>query len=555
MPASELDRKFDAVLAAVTGPGGQIVIDQDAEGRDVVANFPATLPAFFKVFCSLNGTIEAVVSGPERLNFAILDTLSDRLARGLVARGVVKGDRVGIAMRNCPSWILGYMAALKAGAITTLINGWWQVGELSHALALTKPALIIADEPRARRIASTDGNYDVVTIAIELPLEAAFADLLAAGRDDNPLPDIVPEDFATILFTSGSTGEAKGALSTHRAVTTAVYSYATSLMTLRGILESEGRPPINPPRTLVAVPLFHVTGEIPLLLNSFVIGRGMVLMPKWDTGEALRLIEREKITYFVGVPTMSLELMNHADRDNYDLTTLTDITGGGAPRPVAHVERLRAAFPNSQPALGYGLTETNAVGCGNFWGNYTAKPASTGRAQPFLKVAILGEGDKHLGPNERGEIAIRSAANFTGYWDDPEATAAAITADLYMRTGDIGYLDADGYLFIVDRKKDIIIRGGENISAAEVEAALYACEGIAEAAVFGAPDDRLGEVPIAILFRREGSSLDEADLRGFLDGRLSAFKVPARMIFSDEPLPRLGTGKIDRVVLKQTFAG
>ena len=555
MPASDLDRKFDAVLAAVTGPGGQIVLDHDAEGRAIVANFPATLPAFFKTFCALNGAVEAVVSGSERLTFATLDQLSDRLARGLVARGVAKGDRVGIAMRNCPAWILGYMAALKAGAIVTLINGWWQVGELSHALTLTGPGLILADEPRAARIATTDGAYDVVTIAIDQPLETAFADLLAAGGDDISLPEIVPEDHATILFTSGSTGEAKGALSTHRAVTTAVYSYATSLMTLRGILESEGRPPINPPRTLVAVPLFHVTGEVPVMLNSFVIGRGMVLMPKWDAAEALRLIERERITYFVGVPTMSLELMNHGDRGNYDLSTLTDITGGGAPRPVAHVERLRTAFPNSQPALGYGLTETNAVGCGNFWGNYVAKPASTGRAQPFLNLAILGEGDRHLGPNERGEIAIRSAANFTCYWNDPQATAAAVTADLYLRSGDIGYLDEDGYLFIVDRKKDIIIRGGENISAAEVEAALYGCEGIAEAAVFGASDDRLGEVPIAILFRREGSSIDEADLRAFLEGRLSAFKVPERMIFSDEPLPRLGTGKIDRVLLKQKFAG
>ena len=555
MSASDLDRKFDAVLAAVTGPGGQIVIDHDAEGRAIVTNFPATLPAFFKTFCALNGAVEAVVSGSERLTFATLDTLSDRLARGLLARGVAKGDRVGIAMRNCPAWILGYMAAVKAGAIVTLINGWWQVGELAHALALTSPRLILADDPRTQRITAADADYDVITIAVDQPLEGAFGDLLAADADDIALPDIGPGDDATILFTSGSTGEAKGALSTHRAVTTGVYSYATSLMTLRGILESEGRPPLNPPRTLVAVPLFHVTGEVPLMLNSFVIGRGMVLMPKWDAGEALRLIEREKITYFVGVPTMSLELMNHGDRDNYDLSTLTDITGGGAPRPVAHVERLRAAFPNSQPALGYGLTETNAVGCGNFWGNYAAKPASTGRAQPLLKIAILGEGDRHLGPNERGEIAIRSAANFKCYWNDPGATAAAVTADLYLRTGDIGYLDEDGYLFIVDRKKDIIIRGGENISAAEVEAALYGCEGIAEAAVFGAPDERLGEVPIAILFRREGSTLDEADLRAFLDGRLSAFKVPARMVFSDEPLPRLGTGKIDRVILKQKFAG
>jgi acyl-CoA synthetase (AMP-forming)/AMP-acid ligase II len=383
----------------------------------------------------------------------------------------------------------------------------------------------------------------------------AFADLIAAGSDDIALPEVATDDDATILFTSGSTGEAKGALSTHRAVTTGVYAYSTALMTLRGILESEGRPPANPLKTLVVVPLFHVTGEVPVMLNSFVICRGMVLMTKWDAGEALRLIEKEKITYFVGVPTMSLELMNHSDRGNYDLSTLTDIAAGGAPRPVSHVERLRNSFPGAQPALGYGLTETNAVGCGNFWGNYAAKPASTGRAQtPFVEIAILGEGDRHLPVNERGEIAIRSAANIKCYWENPEATAAAFTAGGYIRTGDVGYLDEDGYLFIVDRKKDIIIRGGENISAAEVEAALYGCEGIAEAAVFGASDDRLGEIPVAILHRREGSSISEKDLRTFLEGRLAAFKIPARMIFSEAPLPRLGTGKIDRLALKQQHA-
>jgi acyl-CoA synthetase (AMP-forming)/AMP-acid ligase II len=326
-------------------------------------------------------------------------------------------------------------------------------------------------------------------------------------------------------------------------------------LVLLGILTKEGRPPTNAPRTLLSVPLFHVTGEVPVLLNSFVIGRGMVLMPKWDATEALRIIEKEKITYFVGVPTMSLELMNHPDRDKYDLSSLTDITGGGAPRPVAHVERLRTSFPNAQPALGYGLTETNAVGCSNFWGNYAAKPASTGRAQPpFVEMAILGEGDRHLPTGERGEVALRSAANIKGYWRNPAATAAAFTADHYLKTGDIGYVDEDGYLFIVDRKKDIIIRGGENISAAEVEAAIYACDGIAEAAVFGAPDERLGEVPVAILYRREDSHLNEDDLRAFLAPRLAAFKIPARIAFSDAPLPRLGTGKIDRVALKEAFA-
>jgi acyl-CoA synthetase (AMP-forming)/AMP-acid ligase II len=447
------------------------------------------------------------------------------------------------------------MAALKAGAIATLLNGWWQVEELDHALTLTEPALILADEPRGHRIGATNSGAPVEIVAIEKPVEEAYEALIAGGADA-ALPDIGPDDDATILFTSGSTGEAKGAVSTHRAVTTGVYAYATSLMTLRGILESEGRPPPNPLKTLVVVPLFHVTGEVPVMLNSFVIARGMVLVPKWDAGEALRLIEKERVTYFVGVPTMSLELMNHPDRGNYDLSTLTDIAAGGAPRPVSHVERLRQSFPNSQPALGYGLTETNAVGCGNFWDNYAAKPASTGRAQvPFVEVAILGEGDTHLPTNERGEIAIRSAANIKGYWRNEAATKAAFTADGFIRTGDIGYLDDDGYLFIVDRKKDIIIRGGENISAAEVEAALYGCEGVAEAAVFGIADERLGEVPVAIMHRREGSCLSEDELRSFLDGRLSAFKVPALMIFSETPLPRLGTGKIDRVALKQKYAG
>ena len=222
---------------------------------------------------------------------------------------------------------------------------------------------------------------------------------------------------------------------------------------------------------------------------------------------------------------------------------------------LLHVERLQKTFPNSQPALGYGLTETNAVGCANFWGNYAAKPASTGREQiPFVEVAILGANDAHLPANERGEVGIRSAANIKCYWQNPEATAAAFTADGFLRTGDIGYLDEDRYLFIVDRKKDIIIRGGENISAAEVEAALYANPDVAEAAVFAAPDERLGEVPMAILHCRDGASLDEAALRDFLQGKLAAFKIPARMIFSAEPLPRLGTGKIDRVELKEKYA-
>ena len=551
---STLDIQFDEMLGRVTGPGGRMVIEHDDQGRAIVGNFPATVPELLRTFCALYPDREAVVAGEERLSFADLDLWSERLAQGFAARGIGKGDRVGIAMRNCPSWIVAYMAIMKAGAIAVLINGWWQTQELEYAMRLVEPKLVIADGPRAKRIGTVCGACEILCLEIEQPLAKALAPLLPAPGKEIPLPDVAPEDDGTILFTSGSTGEAKGALSTHRAVTSGTYTYAGGLMTLLGMLTDEGRPPPIP-RTLLSVPLFHVTGEVPVMLNSFVVGRCMVVMPKWDASEALRLIEREKITYFVGVPTMSLELMNHPDRAKYDLSSMTDITAGGAPRPVTHVERLQHEFPHARPALGYGLTETNAVGCSNFWGGYVAKPASTGRPQrPMVEIAILGANDTHLPVGERGEIAIRAAANIKGYWRNPAATEALFTADGYIRTGDIGYLDEDDYLFIVDRKKDIIIRGGENISAAEVEAACYACPEVAEASVFGVLDERLGEVPLAIIHLKQGSALDEAGLRGFLETRLAAFKIPARMIFSDVPLPRLGTGKIDRVALKAQYS-
>ena len=552
---TELDRRFDEGLADVMAPGGRLVIGKDGQGRAIVTNFPDTLPSLFRTFCSLNPEVEAIVAGDERLTYADLDRVSERLAHALVARGIAKGDRVGIVMRNCPAWVTCYMAIVKAGAIATLLNGWWESHELEHALALVEPRLVIADASRAKRIAVFCPACEIVTLPIELPLEQALGELLGDAEDGHALPEIAPEDDATILFTSGSTGESKGALSTHRAVTTATYAYASGLIVLLGILAEDGNAPPTQARTLLSVPLFHVTGEVPVMINSFVIGRCMIVMPKWDATEALRLIEKEKVTYFVGVPTMSLELMNHPDRHQYDLSTLRDITAGGAPRPISHVERFKIEFPNAQPALGYGLTETNAAGCANYWSNYAAKPASTGRPQkPFIELAILGEGDGHLAVGEVGEIAIRSASNITGYWKNLEATEALFTADGYVRTGDVGYLDDDDYLFIVDRKKEIIIRGGENISAAEVEAACYACPAVAEVSVFGAPDERLGEVPVAVVHVKNGAQLGEDALRSFLDGQLAKFKIPERFIFSRESLPRLGTGKIDRRALKAQYA-
>jgi acyl-CoA synthetase (AMP-forming)/AMP-acid ligase II len=309
---------------------------------------------------------------------------------------------------------------------------------------------------------------------------------------------------------------------------------------------------------LLNVPLFHITGSVPVMLVSVAIGRKMVIMHKWDATEALRLIEKERCTYFVGVPTMSLELMMHPDREKYDLSTLIDVASGGAPRPPEHVERLAKTLPGKQPIQGYGLTETNGVGAGNMRDNYLAKPASTGRASPpLVQIRIIAadalDCSVALPSGSVGEVCIRSACNVRGYWNKPKATAEAFPGDGWFRTGDLGYLDEDDYLFIVDRKKDIIIRGGENISCQEVEAALYTHPAVAEASVFGLPDERLGEIVGAVVFAKPGAELDTEALSDFVRRDLAAFKVPARIWLSPEPLPKLGSGKIDKVALRKHF--
>jgi acyl-CoA synthetase (AMP-forming)/AMP-acid ligase II len=333
-----------------------------------------------------------------------------------------------------------------------------------------------------------------------------------------------------------------------------VFSFLTQALVMLGIATESGNPPEGQPATLLAIPLFHVTGEIPIMLQSFAMGRKLVVMPKWDAEEAMRLIEAEAITYFVGVPLMSYEILTHPNRRKYDLSKVTDFAAGGAPRPVEHVRRIAEEMGGSAPLIGYGLTETNAVGCGNWRDNYLAKPDSTGAAsRPLVEVAIVDAAGRPVAQGERGEIGIRTICNFTRYWNRPDDTAAAFTADRFFLTGDIGYLDEDGYLFIVDRKKDIIIRGGENISCQEVEAAIYRHPAVAECAVFGLPDARLGEVPGAVVHYRPGEALASEELCAFLGEHVAAFKLPARVWVSPEPLPRLGTEKIDKVALRNRY--
>ena len=556
--ATELDRRMEAGLAQLSGEGGPAAlttIERDGVTLPVIASAPPTLPAYFAHYAAQHRDTVFLVHGEERLTYGQVYDQGLAVARGLVANhGVKPGDRVGIAARNSPMWIASYIGILCAGGIATLLNGWWQSEELTNAMVEVDCRLIVADPPRAKRLDAVGHNAKVITLDDTLLLAQAIAPLTDGVAADVALPELTGDDLATILFTSGSTGVSKGALSDHRAVVQATYNYLASLLVMLGISIADGKPPTLQPATLLTVPLFHVTAEVPVFLQSWAMGRKLVIMPKWDAVEAMRLIEQEQITYFVGVPLMSFEMLNHPERKNYDLSTVTDFAAGGAPRPPEHVERIQNEMGGGAPLLGYGLTETNGVGAGNWRSNYLAKPNSTGKASPpLVDLAILDDNGKPVAQGERGEVSIRSICNFREYWGRAEATREAFTPDRYFLTGDIGYLDEDGYLFIVDRKKDIIIRGGENISCQEVEAALYEHESVGEAAVFGLPDERFGEVPGAVVVAQPGGTLDEDDLKLFLSQHLAAFKVPQRIWISAGQLPRLGTEKLDKVAIRKTY--
>ena len=557
--ATELDTALNNVVARLTAPGAMLeTTTYERFGRQLpmMANAPPTLPAMFAHFCAQHGEAEFLVDGDLRTTFAEVYAAARTVAGGLVAgHGLQKGDRIGIAARNSTNWIVAYMAVLMAGGCAALLNGWWTGDEMAAGIELADCKLVLADAQRAARIADLKLPTRVVEFAHDCPWQEGLAALLAKGGGaDTALPELTGDDVATILYTSGSTGQSKGAWSDHRAVTQAVFNFVGQTLTMLTHLTDKGEAPTSQPATLVNVPLFHVTGEVPVMLQSFVIGRKLVLMPKWNAEEAMRLIEQEKVTYFVGVPLMSFEIATHPNRGQYDLTSCTAFAAGGAPRPADHVRKIKDALPHAFPLLGYGLTETNAAGCGNLNENYMAKPGSTGTAtKPLIEVAILDDAGGQLATGQVGEVSLRSIVNFNGYWNNSEATRQAIMPDGFFRSGDLGYLDEDGYLFIVDRKKDIIIRGGENISCIEVEEAIYAHPQVAEASVFGMPDERMGEQPTGVYLVKDGCTVSEADLRSFLLDRIAAFKVPVRLWQEHETLPRLGTEKVDKRTLKARY--
>jgi long-chain acyl-CoA synthetase len=564
---SALDAALDEVIAGIIAPGGALAVAPTpvrGVSLPVFAAAPPTMREYLAFFFATQAEKEFLVFGEERLTFAEVYARSLKFAAMLQHRhGIAKGDRVGVAMRNYPEWVIAYCAVVHMGAVCIPMNAWWTAEEMAYGISDSGARLVIADEERARRLATLSCTAKVITVrtssevAEQLGFVRAEDELAVSPQTLWYLPELTPEDDCTIMYTSGSTGSPKGAVSTHRAQVSGSMNYLVTGLALLELSAKQGIAPAEQQVMLLNVPLFHITGLVPVLLVSIAIGRKMVIMHKWDAGEALRLIEKERCTYFVGVPTMSLELMQHPDRKKYDLSSLVDIASGGAPRPPEHVERLAHEFEGKHPVQGYGLTETNGVGAGNIRENYRNKPASTGRASAPLVEIRIADGDGAVGAalpaGTIGEVCIRTVANCRGYWNKPEATAAAFVGDGWFRSGDLGYLDAEGYLFIVDRKKDIIIRGGENISCQEVEGAIYAHPAVAEASVFGLPDDRLGEIVGAVVYPKPGEPLDPDALISLLKETVAAYKVPAKVWIATEQLPKLGSAKIDKVSLRKHY--
>ncbi|NDU75369.1 AMP-binding protein [Actinomadura sp. DSM 109109] len=520
-------------------------------------NAPPTLRDVLEL-SRLHGDKDFLVYEEDRLTFAEHHARAVAFARRLVDRyGVAKGDRVAIAMRNYPEWSVAFFGAAVAGAVVVPLNAWWSAAELEYGLADSGAKVLVADAERAGRLAGVLPGLGVACLVARadgaVPAGAeAFED--AAAPPGGPLPDVplAPEDEATIFYTSGTTGRPKGALGTHRNIAGNPVSLAYGIMSagVRAGRTVEELAAPQPRVTLLSVPFFHATGCHSVLVSSALQGGTVVLMYKWDARKALELIEREGVTGFGGVPTMAWQVLNHPDFGDFDTSSLTGVSYGGAPAAPALVERIRERLPDRTPGNGYGLTETSSVTTYNAGVNYLERPDSVGPPVAVCDVRVVGPGGEDLPAGEVGELLIKGPNVIKGYWNKPEATAAAFAGG-WFRSGDLARLDADGFVYIVDRAKDMLIRGGENIYCAEVEAALYEHPAVADCAVIGVPHQVLGEEVGAVVVPRPGAAVSARGLQEFLGGRIAAFKVPAHVWFREQGLPRNPGGKILKTRLRE----
>ena len=552
------------IVIKLKAPGSPLAVTKmtlDGVEQVVFERVPENLREVYRIGLQAADR-DFLVYEQERLSFRQTFEIAERMALVLIEHyQIQKGDRVAICSRNYPEWCLAFMAITMIGAVVVPMNSWWQSNELVFGLQDSGARVLFADQERINTLKPVMAQTQVQIISIK-PDEGSteypeFYELLDKHKHRPALDfrtlEVYPDDNASIMYTSGSTGTPKGVLSTHRNIVNAIFSWVfvkEAAETLRPELVEKN--PEFDPAILCNVPLFHVTGCHAQFLASFAYQRKLVMMYKWNADKALELIEKERLSVLHGVPTMTWEVMNSPRFEQTDLRSLRIVQSGGASRPPGHLTMMQKKFaPIVQPGLGYGLTETNAIGATITGAFYLSKPESTGRpTQPVTQIRIEDENGNELPAGQIGEICIKGATVMKGYWNRPKDTAAVIKNG-WFHTGDLGLLDEHGFVIIKDRAKDIVIRGGENVACAEVEYALSEHPDVFEAAVYGLPDERLGEIVGATIMTKPGSNVSAEQLQTFLRSHIAHYKVPSHILIQAEQLERIASGKIAKKVLRQ----
>lgn len=559
-------RQLQETIAEMTAPGQMFSITEAEVGGHRVKAWAKAPNSLRDVWLGTvgHGDKDYLVYRDERWTYARAHEEVARIANWLVANGIGRHDHVAIAMRNFPEWMLSYWAIASIGAVSVGVNAWWVTEELKYGLRDSGTKLLICDVERLARFESIRDEFPGLRVAAvrvdEVPEWATpWSEVLAA---EPVLPDasIDPDDDACIFYTSGTTGNPKGAQLTHRgcvnnvlSVIFGTLSQATAQARARGKTPPDLMGGGNTQMaTIVATPLFHVTANNCMAQSATIAGGKLVHMHKWDAGEALRIIEEEKITVFSGVPTMSREIINHPDFATRDTSTLTALKGGGAAVQPDLVGKIDNAGRGAQPGQGYGMTETCGIISTSDGFFLSDKPNSAGQVVPIYDVKCIDKAGNTLPTGATGEICVRGAQVIKGYLNRPEATAETIV-DGWLHTGDIGYIDEDNFIYLVDRAKEMVLRGGENVYCSEVETVLYKHPDVAECTVFSVPDERLGEEVGAAIFPVQGKHPTAAELREFCKTQLAAYKAPRYIWVLDEPLPRNASGKFVKRTLQDSL--
>ena len=553
------------IKTQLTGPGAPFELTEVdiGGGRRVPAyrNAKQTIPELLNA-ARKHGDKPYIVYEGDTWSFNRLFAAADALAWALREQlGVQPGDRVAIAMRNRPEWALGFMATALAGAVPAPINSFGLHDELCSALADIQPKVLLTDADRLKRFGADLGRLVPATVLCDAEPAAgspvlSLSALLATRREGPPPANVKPDDPGLLLFTSGSTSRAKAVLSTQRAVCQALFNIdfiaAQSAMSSPGIV-AELMKRGDAPTTLTAVPLFHVSGLHAQLLTSLINGRRLVFVHRWDPARAIELMREQRVTAFNAAPSMVMQVFEHPSFDFDQMRRqLSGVGFGGSGLPQRLIDEVLQRFGPSMSGIGFGLTESNGVGAAVSGDGFLNAPRSSGIVSPVMNVRIAGPDGQALPDGESGEIWLSGVTVMREYWQQPDATAQALQ-DGWFRTGDIGYVK-DGYLFVVDRLKDVINRAGEKIAAAEVESCLLQHEDLAEAAVLGVPDASTGEAVVALVAPHPGRTPDPEALRAFVAARLASYKVPMRIVLADK-LPRNPTGKLLKSeIRKQWFA-